>query len=113
MSLKVTVLVPALRSKEKALEPSVTVPVVMVEPATVPPLLVVSNTEFPTSITAPNCIGAPLVRTVPLIVVVLAVEVNPPAKARISAVASPSVTPPVFKNETALVMVAPPLRTTE
>ena len=80
----------------------VTAPRVMSLPSVTLPALVVSTTELPARVTAPRRTASPLVRTLPLRVVVLAVLVSPPSK-RNSSPPLPSVTPPVLEKVTALV----------
>ena len=70
------------------------------------PAPVVSVVAAP-SVTAPNVIVVFVVVIVPARVVVLAVDVTPAVNVMLSAELSPSVTPAVFRNVTALVIVPP------
>lgn len=92
--------VPALR--DKALPPLVTAP--MVKPAPAATVLFVARVDVPPSVMLPRLIAVPLVCTMPLMVLALAVLVKPPTKVNTS-LPLPNVTPFKLLKVTALVML--------
>jgi hypothetical protein len=69
---------------------------------------VVSNTDAPANVTAFKSMAAALVSTVPLTVVVLAVDVTP----FVNTLVPTKVTPPVLEKVAAFVIVLPAFKAT-
>jgi hypothetical protein len=102
----ITPLVPAFILK--ALAALVTAPTVMLLPTEDVPAFVVSNDVVPANVTAFKLMAAALVSTVPLTVVVLAVDVTP----FVNTLVPIKVTPPVLEKVAAFVMLLPAFNAT-
>jgi hypothetical protein len=102
----ITPAVPAFRLN--ALLLLATAPTVMLLPTKDIPALVASNEELPPNVTAFKSIAAALVSTVPLTVVVLAVDVTP----FVNTLVPTKVTPPVLEKVAAFVIVLPAFKAT-
>jgi hypothetical protein len=92
----------------KALVALATAPTVILLPTEDAPPFVVSNTDAPANVTAFKSIAAAFVSTVPLTLVVLAVEVTPFVNTLVPA----KVTPPVLEKVAAFVIVLPAFNAT-
>ena len=108
---------PAVRPKLNVPAPSVIpAPNVIAAPVAVPPALVVSTVESAVSVTppVPKLITSPeLLIAAARLTGALPVKFSPPLNRKASAVASPSVTAPVFRKSTFWVKVLPvPVRLT-